>query len=204
MVPVTCLDKMGPRPLFEAFVCRVGKVSLCGEQVFFFTCTNDTWHPSIHWTRSFWVKSVKGLVRSAKSLVVASQPQEPPHFLFGLVTWAGCNGGHFLYLCMHLPASSCTLLRVGCELRLPQGLQDHGHPLHMLHPGLTVDDNIIQLGGSICSMRTQHWVHEALKCGRSSKQARRKCDKLVHTIWSGAGNFFLGLCSQGNLGVALG
>lgn len=57
----------------------------------------------------------------------------------------------------------CVLLQVGCEPRLSQGLQDCSHPPHMLCPGFTVNDDIIQIGGSICNMWTKHLVHEALK-----------------------------------------
>lgn len=118
-------------------------------------------------------------------VVVTCQPQEPSHLLFGLGAWVGCSGCCLLYLWTHppalqvlpqmlyLPSSNCTLLRVGREPHLPHGLQNRGHPLHMLSPGVTVDDNIIQVGGSICSMQPQHPVHKVLKGGGGSEKANR-------------------------------
>lgn len=87
-----------------------------------------------------------------ESVVVTSQPQELPHLFWSLE--AGRMRLLLSYSSVGAPAflpsgtrdsvpSSCTLLRVGCEPLLPWGLQDHGHPLHMLHPGVTVDDDII-------------------------------------------------------------
>lgn len=35
---------------------------------------------------------------------------------------------------------------------------------------------VIQIGGTICSVWTQHLVHEALESIRGSEQAKRKCD----------------------------
>ncbi|KAM8899527.1 uncharacterized protein AB9W97_009932 isoform 2-T6 [Spinachia spinachia] len=54
----------------------------------------------------------------------------------------------------------------GGEPGLPQGLRDRAHPPHMLRLHGAVYDDIIQVGGSICSMETQHPVHEALKSGK--------------------------------------
>lgn len=46
---------------------------------------------------------------------------------------------------------------VGCEPCLDQRLQNHAHLLHMLHTGVTVNDNIIQEGGSLCTVCPPTW-----------------------------------------------
>lgn len=66
------------------------------------------------------------------------------------------------------PPSKCTLFRVGLKSRLPQGLRDHGHSLHMLHPGVTMDDDIMP-----------YRVHEMLESDLASEKAELKCHKLV-------------------------
>lgn len=59
------------------------------------------------------------------------------------------------------PPSKCTLFRVGLKSRLPQGLRDHGHSLHM-------DDDIMP-----------YRVHEMLESDLASEKAELKCHKLV-------------------------
>lgn len=71
--------------------------------------------------------------------VVPNQSQELPQIFFRLETWAGCDGYCFLHLwahmptsqvvpeIMYLPPSNYTILQIGCELRLLQGLQDRCH-----------------------------------------------------------------------------
>ncbi len=104
----------------------------------------------------------------------------------------------------YLPLSNCTPHQVGDKPSLPQRLEHRGHLLHMLCPAVTVDDNVIQVGGYICGVKTQHVVHEALEGGRDTEQPERKCNKLVQLVWSGEGNFFLRLRRQGNLPEAIG
>lgn len=85
-----------------------------------------------------------------------------------------CNHCSFVYLWMHLlatqvvpqipylPLSNRTLFGFG----LSQRPQDYHRPLHMLLPAVTIDDCIIQVGGSICSMvLVQHMVHQPLESG---------------------------------------
>lgn len=79
-----------------------------------------------------------------------------------------------------------------------------GHPLHMLRPGPALDDDMIQVDGSISSVLTQYPVHKVLESGRGSEQAERKCDELVQTLRSEERRFFPRLCRKGNLPVALG
>lgn len=44
-----------------------------------------------------------------------------------------------------------------------------------------MDDDIIQVGGGIYSVGTQHPIHEVLENGLGPEQAERKCDKLEQT-----------------------
>ena len=43
------------------------------------------------------------------------------------------------------------------------------HPLHMLPPGVTMNNDFINVGSSILGMRTKHSVHEELKGCRALK-----------------------------------
>lgn len=59
----------------------------------------------------------------------------------------------------------------------------HKH-LHVLRPGVAVNCDVIQIGSSICSNRTQHLVHGTLESDGGSKQA--ECDRSVkrRSIWT--------------------
>ena len=80
--------KSAPSPLFEALVCwRKGREKLNvwrrgSPQRACLTFSNISWHGSIHWTESdapFWMRSVMGLVRSAKHGM--NQPASPKNCL---------------------------------------------------------------------------------------------------------------------------
>lgn len=49
-----------------------------------------------------------------------------------------------------------------------QRLHDCSHLLHMLCTDVTVNDNIIQVGGSLCSVLLHHLGQEELECGHGS------------------------------------
>lgn len=56
--------------------------------------------------------------------------------------------------------------------------KDSCHRLHVLPPGVCHNDNIIQVGCSICRVRLQYPVHEMLKV-----QPKRKHSELIQTPW---------------------
>lgn len=67
-----------------------------------------------------------------QTAIVTSHPQEPPN----------------LFFCLGIEA----VLLVSCESSLPQRRQNRGHPLHKRHPGVSMDDNIVQVVSSMCSL----------------------------------------------------
>lgn len=85
----------------------------------FLTCTNATWHSSIHCSRS-WTPFQRGPLGAGQlykvqnePVVISSQPQNHLiSFLFCFFVWswtcAGCDGCHFLHLWLHLPAFHCN------------------------------------------------------------------------------------------------
>lgn len=60
--------------------------------------------------------------------------------------------------------------------------------LNIIRPDVAVDH---QVSSSICSMWTQEPVHEVMEGGCGSEQAKRKYDKMLQTVHSGEGSFFL-------------
>lgn len=183
--PWPCWDKTAPSLLFEASVCKIKGREKSEEWRRRFPLTdcfallNAHWH--IHWTSTLSGEVSQGAGQLPKGqnkpLVVTSQPQKLPHLFFRLETQAGCNWCCLIYLGTHLPSvqlvpqipylppSNWTFLWVGVKPSLPQWLEYHGHPLHMLCPAVTMDDDIIQVGSSICSVRMQHLIHEAFGSG---------------------------------------
>ena len=131
--------------------------------------SNDTCHGPDHWTGSgapLRVRSVKGLASSARTL---------PHFVFGPGRGEAATAAVLLtcgrtfplprwyprYWIFLRPITHFFGLAVS-PARLSDCSTD-ANLLHMLQPGVTVDDDVIQVGRSILSVRQQHAVHQALK-----------------------------------------
>lgn len=56
---------------------------------------------------------------------------------------------------VHLPLSNHALLQAGSKSSLLQGLQHCAYPLHRLCSGVSVDDHLILVENSICSIGMQ-------------------------------------------------
>lgn len=114
-----------PRTLFQQYHLsrsnrkKLGVCSTGSPQRAFLTCTNATWHSSIHCSRS-WTPFQRGPLGAGQlykvqnePVVISSQPQNHLiSFLFCFFVWswtcAGCDGCHFLHLWLHLPAFHCN------------------------------------------------------------------------------------------------
>lgn len=142
----------------------------CGAgapQRVFFTCTNAARYCAIHWTGSG-----ARFRHGYKQGVVKTNPQN--HLTSFLVVRCGQDA---MAAVLSTDPFNPTF---ACEPHLHQGFQVHSQSLHMLCPGVAVDDNVVQVGISLCgfwcnTLSTRHWkVILAPNNG--------SCDKLVQTI----------------------